>query len=434
MPVCLPAPPPPRVPLAWCWGLEASRTTDAPTGAPGREAARTNSRDLAAAPSTDGLAILPQWIGPPGLGAPDTALPAADTAPQADSSQGAQQTAPAYNTAIADDTVPARDAVPNGNAAPGLDAASELAFGVRWLPSAMPSGLTAGAHPAPAAAGSELRIPAVDAPAQPEIAEVSAAGRVPQIVLPPDGTSTSGRHHGDTQRDAGGASGMPEDRQNSTTPADDAGPPAHEAASVAIGNAPGRTGGDAAPTPPPLVDRHGDGRGGNAPAPRADADGVWNSVTALPAERESQPPGPAAAPPAAVEPPEPAAQPPSRGVSLHLADGESTVDIRMAEHAGEIRVTVHTPDRGLADSLRAELPDLVGKLRQNGYQAEAWRPAAAAQAESGRRNGSGAAPSQEHPQGADRDGRRRQPRQSKNQSQWAGEWNATLDPTKETSI
>lgn len=106
----------------------------------------------------------------------------------------------------------------------------------------------------------------------------------------------------------------------------------------------------------------------------------------------------------------------------------------MAEHAGEIRVTVHTPDRGLADSLRAELPDLVGKLRQNGYQAEAWRPAAAAQAESGRRNGSGAAPSQEHPQGADRDGRRRQPRQSKNQSQWAGEWNATLDPTKETSI
>jgi len=135
-----------------------------------------------------------------------------------------------------------------------------------------------------------------------------------------------------------------------------------------------------------------------------------------------------------VEPPEPAAQPVSRNVSLHLADGESSVDIRMAERAGEIRVTVHTPDRDLAGSLRADLPDLVGKLRQSGYQAEVWRPAAAAQSDAGRRSGSDAAPSQEHSPGGRREGRQRQPQQQQpeNQSRWDGEWKSSLGPAQES--
>ena len=37
--------------------------------------------------------------------------------------------------------------------------------------------------------------------------------------------------------------------------------------------------------------------------------------------------------------------PVSHDVSLRLADGQNNVDIRMSERAGEIRVTVHTPDR-----------------------------------------------------------------------------------------
>jgi len=137
---------------------------------------------------------------------------------------------------------------------------------------------------------------------------------------------------------------------------------------------------------------------------------------------------------AVVEPPEPAPQPVSRDVALHLADGDSSVDIRMAERAGEIRVTVHTPDRDLANSLRADLPDLVGKLRQSGFQADTWRPAAATQTDTGRRSGSDGSPSQEHSPGARKDGRQQQPRQHepKKQSRWAGEWQSSLDPAQES--
>jgi hypothetical protein len=140
-----------------------------------------------------------------------------------------------------------------------------------------------------------------------------------------------------------------------------------------------------------------------------------------------------AARPAEGEAPEPAAQPVSRDVSLHLADGESSVDIRMAERAGEIRVTVHTPDRELANSLRADLPDLVSKLRQSGFQAEAWRPAVT-QPDSGRRTGSDGSASQEHSPDARREGRQQQPQQqqSKDQSRWAGEWQSSLDPAQES--
>ena len=110
---------------------------------------------------------------------------------------------------------------------------------------------------------------------------------------------------------------------------------------------------------------------------------------------------------AAEEPPEPPVPAVSREVSLHLADGESSVDIRMAEHAGEIRVTVHTPDRDLANSLRADLPDLVGKLRQNGFQAEVWRPTGG-QAVQGRRGLPDGSTSQEHSPGGRKDGRQQQ--------------------------
>jgi hypothetical protein len=117
-----------------------------------------------------------------------------------------------------------------------------------------------------------------------------------------------------------------------------------------------------------------------------------------------------------------------------LADGESSVDIRMAERAGEIRVTVHTPDGDLANSLRAELPDLVGKLRQSGFQADAWRPAATAESEDGRRTGLNGSPSQERSPGGRKEERQPQPQhqQSKKQSRWAGEWKSSLSPAQES--
>jgi hypothetical protein len=133
--------------------------------------------------------------------------------------------------------------------------------------------------------------------------------------------------------------------------------------------------------------------------------------------------------------PEPLPAPPvSHDVSLRLADGQNNnVDIRMSERAGEIRVTVHTPDGNLANSMRSELPDLVGKLRQTGYQAETWRPAAPPQTDGERRSGADSSP-QQHSTGGRRDGRQQQQQQQQNQPRWVGEWNMSLDPGQETSI
>ncbi|MGA2589763.1 MAG: hypothetical protein ABSH32_07610 [Bryobacteraceae bacterium] len=140
-----------------------------------------------------------------------------------------------------------------------------------------------------------------------------------------------------------------------------------------------------------------------------------------------------------VRPPEPEpilppVQPPSHDVSLRLADGQSSVDIRMTERAGEIRVLVQTPDHELANSLRSELPDLVGKLRQSGFNAETWRPAPLAQTDGGRRSGadSSAGSSQQHSAGARKDGRQQQ-KQQQDQPRWVGEWQLSLDPAQEAS-
>ena len=120
----------------------------------------------------------------------------------------------------------------------------------------------------------------------------------------------------------------------------------------------------------------------------------------------------------------------SHDVSLQLSEGASRVEIRMVERAGEIRVTVHTPDQELANSMRNDLPDLVGKLRQGGFQAEAWHTPAPRQASADRHAGSESF--QQETAGGRRDSRQQQSPQ-KNQSRWAGVWNASLDPAQEAS-
>jgi hypothetical protein len=49
-------------------------------------------------------------------------------------------------------------------------------------------------------------------------------------------------------------------------------------------------------------------------------------------------------------------------------------DVRVMQQAGEVLVSVRTGDTELAHGLRQGLPELVGKLEDNGYRAEAWRP------------------------------------------------------------
>ncbi|HVP46847.1 MAG TPA: hypothetical protein VMT32_09695 [Bryobacteraceae bacterium] len=64
-----------------------------------------------------------------------------------------------------------------------------------------------------------------------------------------------------------------------------------------------------------------------------------------------------------------------RAISLNLSSKDQSVQVRLSERAGELHVTVRTPDAGLTHGLREGLSDLVGRLEHGGFRAEAWRPA-----------------------------------------------------------
>jgi hypothetical protein len=64
-----------------------------------------------------------------------------------------------------------------------------------------------------------------------------------------------------------------------------------------------------------------------------------------------------------------------RDISLRLSNGEQgSVQVRFSERAGELQVSVRTPDSDLSRGLRDGLSDLVGRLQSNGYRAETWQP------------------------------------------------------------
>lgn len=285
----------------------------------------------------------------------------------------------------------------------------ELAFGARLLPQAADAG-----------SGVEM-LPRRAATANPV-----AAGAAP--VWPAKEAGTAGMPL-DDEPPLSGSGPLPPNSSGAAKAADGVSAPSLEQAGgpaiAAVGSAMGSH------------SRQPDDRGGDAPSRHTEA--LWNTVAA-PAGRatplaDADPaPPPSTARAAPPEPPVPPAQPAPRDVSLRLADGPNRVDIRMAERAGEIRVTVHTPDRDLADSLRADLPDLVSTLRQNGYHAEAWRPAAAAQTDAGHQPGTDT-PSQQDAPFNHRDGRQQQPRQHpRKPERWDGVWNSSLDPLQETQI
>lgn len=65
----------------------------------------------------------------------------------------------------------------------------------------------------------------------------------------------------------------------------------------------------------------------------------------------------------------------ARQISLRVAEGgEERVEVRVAEQSGELRVDVRARNEGLAGRLRDGLPELVGRLQENGLEAEVWRP------------------------------------------------------------
>lgn len=76
-------------------------------------------------------------------------------------------------------------------------------------------------------------------------------------------------------------------------------------------------------------------------------------------------------------PPEPDKQPsqPLRSISIEFApDGAEDVRVRLAEHAGDVHVSLHSTDAALGGRLVEGVNDLIGTLSRAGYDAEAWTP------------------------------------------------------------
>jgi hypothetical protein len=67
-----------------------------------------------------------------------------------------------------------------------------------------------------------------------------------------------------------------------------------------------------------------------------------------------------------------------KDVSFQVTQSNSQkVQVRLVEQSGELRVAVHSGDSELTHGLRQGLSDLVERLQDNGFRADAWRPSGA---------------------------------------------------------
>lgn len=67
---------------------------------------------------------------------------------------------------------------------------------------------------------------------------------------------------------------------------------------------------------------------------------------------------------------------PAQEISLQISSGgDHKVDVRLVERAGEVHISVRTPDVTLARELRQDLGSLTGKLAQGGFATEQFTPA-----------------------------------------------------------
>jgi len=126
-----------------------------------------------------------------------------------------------------------------------------------------------------------------------------------------------------------------------------------------------------------------------------------------------------------------------RDISLKLTNkDQSSVQVRLSERAGELHVSVRTPDAGLTRGLREGLSDLVGRLEQSGYRAETWRPAdnASTAQDQGRENPSQQHSSQQNGGGSGTESRQQQnPRDQRQPGAQTPEWVGELESSLQRS-
>jgi hypothetical protein len=153
-------------------------------------------------------------------------------------------------------------------------------------------------------------------------------------------------------------------------------------------------------------------------------------------------PAPApAAPLSAPETPEPPAGTASpaalKDISIQVSQsGEDRVQVRLVQQAGELHVAVRTGEPALAHGLQQGLPELVGRLQENGFKTDVWKPAGSTSPAA-----AGANPSSASNQSGSRDsqtpsGWSQQPRDQRNpgqnqkdRPQWVEELESNLGTT-----
>ncbi|MGB7720734.1 MAG: hypothetical protein WBL65_12590 [Bryobacteraceae bacterium] len=94
------------------------------------------------------------------------------------------------------------------------------------------------------------------------------------------------------------------------------------------------------------------------------------------AETASRPPERPEATPLRAEEGAPKTSAPLKDLSVQMGQSnQESVELRVVEREGELHIAVRTGDAELAHGLRQGLPELVDRLDQSGFRAEAWRPA-----------------------------------------------------------
>jgi hypothetical protein len=126
---------------------------------------------------------------------------------------------------------------------------------------------------------------------------------------------------------------------------------------------------------------------------------------------------------------------PARQISLKLTgDDSSKVTVDLSERGGKVQVSVRTADPELAESLRGDLGDLVGRLESKGYKTEAWIPTASRHTPASAPEQSGSSNSQRDPSQSGSGADQRQGRQGQNGSnqRQQARWKAQLEETLST--
>jgi hypothetical protein len=118
-----------------------------------------------------------------------------------------------------------------------------------------------------------------------------------------------------------------------------------------------------------------------------------------------------------------------RDISLNLSTKDQNVQVRLSERAGELHVTVRTPDATLSHGMREGLSDLVGRLERGGYRAETWQPSGSESRDRGHESPSRRGFSQQQNAGGKGGGRQQNshdPESERETPKWIGELESSL--------